>query len=157
MKKQIVKVALGILILTVVLAMFAVPAQASSISFTANLTADNYNIVAGEQVYFTVHIVNTGDYEIGYFEISTMRGGTIKSASIKVPPGGDVYLSFSFTIDTTGEIAYQFRVYGFNGNDSDTVITNAVTITVTSSATSTPKKNCCTNARAHPDTNTSAD
>ena len=141
MKKIILKILPLALIVTALISLFAAPILAGGgmeLEFTANLSASDTEIVAGESVNFTVHVVNIGDYDIDQFEIRTMRGGVIATYG-KVENLESADIPFSLKINVTGEFAYQFRVTGIKVSLTETVITNAVTITITAPPAPTPE------------------
>ena len=140
MKKRVFIIITAVFLVSALISLFAAPILAGQmdVEFTANLSASDTDIVVGESVNFTVHVVNTGDYDIDQFEIWTMRGGVIATYG-KVEDGESADIPFSLKINVTGEFAYQFRVFGSNVDETETVITNAVTITITAPPTPTPE------------------
>ena len=103
------------------------------VDFTATLYADRTEVDAGQVVQLRVALGNTGDDAISRFEI-TSEDGALEAATESLPAGGSGSVTLSVPVHET--TTFRFAVKGTTGAVSETVETNAVTVTVRRAETS---------------------
>ncbi len=101
--------------------------ESPEVIFTASLSAEPVVIDAGDTVRFRVTVRNTGDDDIGGFEITDMGGATELNAE-GMAAGADGSVIISKSISETCDM--RFVVIGRTGDLSVSKQTNAVHITV---------------------------
>jgi hypothetical protein len=139
MKKRISFVCTVLLLVTVLISLSIFPALALGVTdFTASLSVARRMNYVGDEVSFTVHIENTGDYEILNFSISNTRGGVIKSYG-ELEPGESADIPVTKVFSAAGEYGVKFKVSGSNSETVVFVTTNTVTVTINDLPTPTPE------------------
>lgn len=129
MKLRQFVICLVTVLLILLLSLSAIALAETGINFTAVLSANQTWILPGGQVEFIVELENTGDVDIDRIEIITpdaMLAGEYGS----LPAGDSVSVSVPIIFDNIGEYPVELFIVGYSDEDSWTIHTNSLTITV---------------------------
>lgn len=127
--------------------------ESFDIDFTADLSADPVEIDAGDTVGFRVTVRNTGDSDIGRFEIRNAEGG-LELELEGMDSGDDGSVVINKEIYESCDVS--FVVIGRTGGDSVSKETNQVHIAMRGEEAASPSASAAQTPEAAPETSISA-
>jgi|APSaa5957512622_1039677.scaffolds.fasta_scaffold101518_2 hypothetical protein len=139
MKKRMFRSIAVVIIVTAIISAFALTAFAIGIDFTASLSVNRRKNMVGDEVQFTVHIVNTGSWDLEEIHISNTRGGVIAEYNETVEDGESVDIPVIKVFNAAGEFGVKFKVFAGAYGDYKTIETNTVTVTINAPPTPSPE------------------
>jgi len=140
MKSKFLKVIAAVVLALVMMFLPIASVHADDIEFVVSLSQSRRLNYVGEEVEFTVKVINTDIKMMDELRIYNIGGRTAIATHGSINPGEIVYVAVPKVFDTAGSHSVKFEVKGIRDGVWETVITNTITVTVNEPPAPTPSE-----------------